>query len=279
REIDPETWRFLFTEDKSKEYSLCFFVRGHNYKFLGLIPTNLHLFGVEDGGTVFLFGTDDMGRDVFSRTICGARVSLFVGLVGVALSFVLGIVIGGISGYFGGKTDLIIQRVIEFLISIPTIPIWMALSAALPPHWSPVKVFFGISIILSFVGWCGIARVVRGKFLELREEDFVTAARLAGATDATIIFRHLVPSFMSYLIVQLTLSIPGMILAETALSFLGLGIRPPAVSWGTLLKGAQNISAIALYPWLLIPAIFVIATVLAFNFLGDGLRDAADPYK
>jgi peptide/nickel transport system permease protein len=199
-------------------------------------------------------------------------------LFGVFLSFILGIIIGGISGYYGGTADEVIQRSIDFLISIPTIPLWMALSAALPRDWSIVKTYFAITIILSIVGWCGLARVVRGKLLSLREEDFTTAARLAGASEWRIIIRHLLPSFTSHLIVSITLSIPNMILGETALSFLGLGMQPPAVSWGVLLQGAQNIVAMALYPWTLIPCIFVIITVLAFNFLGDGLRDAADPY-
>jgi len=278
RDVDLKTWKFIYTEDTSKKYFLHFFVRGYDYKFLGLIPTNIHLFRVEEIGTIFLFGTDGLGRDLFSRTIYGARVSLFIGLVGVGISLFLGTLIGGISGYYGGKTDIIIQRIIEFLISIPTIPLWMALSAALPQDWSPIKTFFAISIILSLIGWCGVARVVRGKFLELREEDFIMAAKLSGCSEWRIIIRHMVPSFVSYLIVQITLSIPSMILGETALSFLGLGIRPPAVSWGALLKEAQNISAVVLYPWLLIPSTFVIVAVLSFNFLGDGLRDAADPY-
>ena len=228
---------------------------------------------------VLLFGTDKLGRDLFSRNIYAARISLSVGLVGVALSFFLGVMLGGISGYYGGTVDTVIQRVIEFLICIPVLPFWMALSAALPPTWSPVKVYFGITIILSIVGWCGLARVVRGKLLELREEDFVTAARVSGAPESRIIANHLLPSFLSYLIVSLTLSIPNMILGETSLSFLGLGIRPPAVSWGTLLQDSQHVRNVILYPWLFIPVFFVIIVVLAFNFLGDGLRDAADPYK
>lgn len=278
RTNDPVTLAFVFKPDPQKKVPLHFFVRGEPYKLLGLFPTNLHLFGAGEE-QVFLFGTDSLGRDVFSRTVSALKISLFVGLVGVALSFILGVVLGGVSGYFGGVTDLIVQRLIEFLLSIPTIPLWLALSAALPPGWSSVAVFFGITIILSLIGWSGIARVVRGKFLELREENYVTASLLAGATPWWIITRHLIPAFSSYLIVQVTLLIPSFILGETALSFLGLGIQPPAVSLGTLLQDAQNIRAVSLYPWLFIPAAFVVAVVLAFNFVGDGLRDAADPYK
>jgi len=278
RKIDPVSWRKVYIEDKARKCPIYFFVHGDKYKFWNLFSSNLHLLGVKEG-TIFLFGTDKLGRDLFSRTLYAARISLFIGLVGVFLSFILGCIFGGISGYYGGAADMIIQRVIEFLISMPTIPLWMALSAALPKDWSPIKVYFGITIILSIVGWCSLARVVRGKLLELREEDFAMAAKIAGATDGKIITKHLLPSFLSYLIVSLTLSIPNMILGETSLSFLGLGLRPPVVSWGVLLKEAQNVHTVSLHPWLLIPALFVIITVLAFNFLGDGLRDAADPYK
>jgi len=276
--LDLKTFHRKYLEDKNKRHSIYFFVHGDKYKFLNLFSSDLHLLGVKKG-TLFLFGTDDLGRDLFSRNLYAARISLSIGLVGVALSFILGSILGGISGYYGGTADMIIQRVIEFLISIPTIPLWMALSAALPQDWSPTKIYFGITIILSIVGWCGLARVVRGKLISLREEDFVMAAKIAGATEERIIIRHLLPSFLSYLIVNLTLSIPYMILGETSLSFLGLGLRPPVVSWGVLLKEAQNVRTVALHPWLLIPGLFVIITVLAFNFLGDGLRDAADPYK
>lgn len=279
RKIDPVTFRRTYTEDRTKKYPIYFFTHGDKYRLWNLFPTDIHLFGVKSGGTIFIFGTDKLGRDLFSRNLHAARISLSIGLVGVFLSFILGCILGGISGYFGGTVDMVIQRVIEFLISIPTIPLWMCLAAALPPHWSPIKVYFGITIILSIVGWCGLARVVRGKLLELREEDFVMAAKIAGATDYRIITRHLLPSFLSYLIVNITLAIPSMILGETSLSFLGLGLQPPVVSWGVLLQDAQNVRSVALHPWLLIPGLFVIITVLAFNFMGDGLRDAADPYK
>lgn len=278
KELDLETFKFKFTEDKTRIYPIHFFVRGEPYKLLGIFPTDKHLFGTE-GFPIFPFGTDSLGRCLFSRTIYGSRISLSIGLIGVFISFLLGIIIGGISGYFGGTIDNIIQRVIELLISIPTIPLWMVLSASLPRDWPVVKTYFVITLILSIIGWCGLARVVRGKLLALREEDFVMAARLSGVSEFRIIVRHLIPSFASHLIVSITLSIPSMILGETALSFLGLGMQPPAVSWGVLLQDAQNISSVALYPWRLIPAFFVILTVLCFNFLGDGLRDAADPYS
>lgn len=277
RELNMKTFQWEFKEDNTKKYQVKLFGRGESYKLWGIFNANRHLFTV-DGHPLFLFGSDNMGRCLFSRSLYGARISLSIGLVGVFLSFTLGIIIGGISGYFGGTVDIYIQRVIEFLSSIPTIPLWMALSAALPKDWPVIKLYFSITIILSIVGWTGLARVVRGKLLALREEDFTMAARLAGASEWRIIARHLLPSFTSHLIVSITLAIPNMILGETALSFLGLGMQPPAVSWGVLLQDAQNIAAVALYPWKLLPSIFVILTVLAFNFLGDGLRDAADPY-
>ena len=278
-ERDPETLEKVYVADKSLIYPIGFLVAGETHKILGLFETDLRLFGVAEPGGIFLFGTDSIGRDIFSRTIYAARLSLSIGLVGVALSFIIGVVLGGVSGYFGGVIDTVIQRVIEFMISIPTIPLWIALSASLPRDWSVVRVYFGIVIILSLVSWGGLARVVRGKFLELRELDYVLAARVANVSEWNIIRVHLIPNFASYLIVHLTLAVPEVILGETALSFLGLGLRAPAVSWGVLLEKAQNIHSVAIYWWTIIPAVFVIVTVLAFNFLGDGMRDAADPYK
>ena len=275
---DPETLRRIYTKNKTKIHPINFFVRGHEYKLLGLFPTDVHFVGVREG-TMFLFGTDELGRDMLSRTILGARVSLMIGLLGVTISFILGCALGGISGYFGGAADMLIQRIIEFLISIPSIPLWMVLASAVPVIWPPVRTYFMITIILSIIGWTGLARIVRGKLLQLREEDFVMAATVYGASDGRIIVRHLLPGFLSYLIVHLTLSVPSMILAETALSFIGVGLRAPVISWGVQLQQAQNVRTIALQPWLLIPAVFVVITVLCFNFLGDGLRDAADPYK
>jgi peptide/nickel transport system permease protein len=277
-EVDFKTFKRVYVEDKTLVYPIHFFVRDDSYKFWGIWRTDLHFFGAGEG-KVFLLGTDGLGRDLFSRMLAGARISLSIGLVGVLLSFALGCLLGGISGYLGGTVDIIIQRIVEFLISLPTTPIWMALSAAVPPKWSPVQTYFAITIILSMVGWAGLARVVRGKLLELRENDYVTAAKIASATDLQIIFDHLLPGFTSYLIVHLTLQIPGMILAETALSFLGLGIRAPAVSLGSLMQDAQNAHTLVARPWLLAPGVLVIITVLLYNFLGDGLRDAADPYK
>ncbi|WP_051001661.1 MULTISPECIES: ABC transporter permease [unclassified Thermotoga] len=276
--IDLETLRRVYTVDKSQIYKIKFFVRGDKYKLWGIWESDLHFIGVEKGGYLFLLGTDALGRDMLSRILYGARISTTIGLVGVFLSFALGIVIGGISGYLGGVVDNFIQRTIEVIRSIPTIPLWMALSAAVPPNWSPVKVYFAVTVILSLTSWTGLARVVRSRFLSLREEDFVMAAKFMGASNFRIIFRHMLPSFISYLIASITLSIPNMILGETSLSFLGLGIRPPAISWGVLLQGAQNLTVVSMYPWLLLPVVFVIVTVLCFNFVGDGLRDAADPY-
>jgi peptide/nickel transport system permease protein len=277
--IDPEALRRTFVIDESVRHPIGLFVRGEPYRLWGLLTLDRHLIGpLEAGAPMYLLGADRLGRDVLSRIIAGARISMSIGLIGVLLSLVLGVLIGGISGYYGGGVDMVIQRVIEFLRSIPTIPLWLGLAAALPPNWPPLRIYFGITIILSLIGWTGLARVVRGRFLALREEDFVMAARLDGSSELRVILRHMVPSFMSHIIAAITLAIPNMILAETALSFLGLGLRSPIVSWGVLLQEAQNIRAVATAPWLLLPGIAVVAAVLALSFLGDGLRDAADPY-
>ncbi len=276
---DPYTLRARYVPDTAARYPLHFFVHGARYKLWGLFGADLHLVGIEDPrGTMYLLGSDRNGRDLLSRVVYGTRISMSIGLVGVALSLILGILIGGVSGYYGGAIDDVIQRVIEFLRSVPSIPLWMALSAALPPHWSALKVYFGITVILSLISWTWLARVVRGRFLAMREEDFIMAANIAGASELAIIARHMVPSFLSHIIASITLSIPDMILSETALSFLGLGLRPPIVSWGVLLQEAQNVRTVVVAPWLFIPGLFVVIAVLAFNFLGDGLRDAADPY-
>ena len=277
-ELDMVTLRTSYEEDRRYIYPLYFLVQGDPYNLWGLFQSDIRLFGIKEDERMSLMGTDKMGRDMLSRVIYGSRVSLSIGLVGVAISFALGIIIGSISGYYGGRTDKVIQRVIESIRSIPTLPLWMALSVALPPDWSIVKTYFGIVIILSIVGWTGLARVVRGKFMSIKEEDFVMAASLHGASEARIIFKHLLPSFYSYIIASLTLSVPGMILGETALSFIGLGLQFPAISWGVLLKEAQAIRVLANAAWLLIPGVFVVIAILAFNFTGDGLRDAADPY-
>jgi peptide/nickel transport system permease protein len=282
RAMDPQTLQITFTEDTSIKYPIQLFAKGNDYKLWGLWQGNIHLFGLsadaQDKQGLFLLGTDRLGRDMLSRIFFGARLSLSLGLVGVFLSLVLGVVLGGVSGYFGGRIDTVIQRVIEFIRTIPTIPLWMTLSAALPNNWSVIQVYFGITVILALVGWTWMARVVRGRFLAMREEDFVLAARLNGSSEMRIILRHMVPSFLSYIIAQLTLNIPGMIIGETALSFIGLGLRPPAISWGVLLQEAMNVRSMALSPWVLTPGLAVVFSVFAFNFLGDGLRDAADPY-
>jgi peptide/nickel transport system permease protein len=278
---DPVTFKRVYTPDLEKKIRVRFFAPGFKYDFLGFIPTNRHLLGVADAKAeeaLFLLGTDEQGRDLWSRLMYGTRTSLIIGLAGVSLSLFLGVLLGGISGLKGGFIDTVIQRVIEILRSIPTIPLWMGLAAALPNDWSIMQVYFAITLIISLIGWTELARVVRGRFLALREEDFVMAAELAGCGQMRIIFTHLVPSFLSHIIAATTLAIPAMIISETSLSFLGLGLRPPAISWGVLLQQAQSIQALAISPWLLLPSIPVIIVILAFNFMGDGLRDAADPY-
>lgn len=278
---DPVTFKRVYEPDPAKKVPIQFFARGYEYKLFGVIPTDRHIVGVDAGAaeeSLFLIGTDPQGRDMWSRLMHATRISLVIGLVGVALSLFLGILLGGISGYYGGMMDTVIQRVIEILRSIPTIPLWMGLAAAMPRDWDVLQVYFVITLIISLIGWTELARVVRGRFLSLREEDFVTAAELSGCSQFRIIFRHMVPSFLSHIIAATTLALPAMIVAETSLSFLGLGLRPPAISWGVLLQQAQNVQTVAITPWLLLPAVPVIIVILAFNFLGDGLRDAADPY-
>ncbi len=279
RERDPDTARVIYETDTETVLPIQLFYGGDSYRFFGLFETNIHFFGVDDRREqINLLGTDDLGRDVFSRLIHGARVTLSAGMIGVAFAFVLGLTLGSISGYFGGWIDGSIQRLMEFIRSIPTIPLWMGLAAALPIAWDPLFVYVLITLILALIGWTSVARVVRGQFFAIRNEDYVMAARLAGASEYRIITKHMLPSMTSYIIAALTLAVPEMILGETALSFLGLGLRPPVVSWGVLLQDAQNLRSISMAPWLLSPGVAVVATVLAFNFLGDGLRDAADPY-
>ena len=277
--LNMENLRREYTPDLENRQRLQFFCSGEAYSMWGLFESRLHFVCAAEGGTFFLLGTDRLGRDLLSRIIYGARISLTIGLFGITLSFLLGIIIGGVAGYYGGWIDNLIQRFIEIVRSFPEIPLWMSLSAIMPVTWPPLWIYFGITIILGLLDWPGLARAVRSKLLSLREEDFCTAAQLMGASPARIIGRHLLPSFASHLIASATLSIPAMILGETALSFLGLGLRPPMTSWGVLLAEAQNINVVVLYPWLMLPVIPVIIVVLAFNFLGDGLRDAADPYK
>lgn len=274
---DPVTFRVSYITDTSKQIPIRFFIRGETYRFWGLFESNFHLFGV-DKGFINLFGTDQLGRDLFSRIMYATRISLSVGAIGVFFVFILGLIMGGIAGYLGGMADEFIMRLMEFIRSIPTLPLWLALAAALPREWSSLKVYLAVTIILASVGWTNLGRRVRSKLISIREEDFILSARLAGCSDTRIIVHHMLPSFMSYIIVDLTISFPYIILAETALSFLGLGLREPIVSWGVLLYSAQNVHSLAQIPWLLITGLFVVVAVLAFNFMGDGLRDAADPF-
>lgn len=277
---DPETLAAVFVEDTAKKIPIQLFGRGYEYLVLGLFTTDIHLLASTDKTRpLFLFGADRLGRDVFSRVIQGSQISLSIGLVGVFFSLLLGVVLGGISGYYGGRIDFVMQRVIDFVLSLPTIPIWLALAAALPQGWPATLQYMMITIILSLTGWAQLARVVRGRFLSLRTEEFVAAARLDGVPEGRIIFRHMLPSFSSHIIASVTLAVPAMILAETSLSFLGLGLQPPTISWGVLLREAQNIRSIATAPWLFLPGVAVVVAVMALNLLGDGLRDAADPYN
>ena len=281
RERNPVTLKPEYKADETKRYSIKLFAKGHDYELLGLFDTNIHLIGLDTDEVpipLYLFGSDRMGRDGFSRLMYATRISMSIGLVGVCLSLFLGVLLGGISGYRGGLADVLIQRFIEFIRSIPTIPLWLGLAAAVPQEWTQIQIYFAITIIISLLGWTTLAREVRGRFLALRSEDFVMAARLYGTSELRIIFRHMIPSFTSHIIATTTLAVPAIIIAETALSFLSLGLRPPTISWGTLLFEAQNLNAISNAPWLMIPAPFVLLAILAFNFMGDGLRDAADPY-
>jgi peptide/nickel transport system permease protein len=278
---DPVTLQRSYAVDPAQRIPVRLFAHGYRYKLLGLIPTDLHLVGTE--GTpaeqsLFLLGTDQQGRDIYSRLVQATRTSMLIGLTGVTLSILFGVVLGGISGYYGGAVDTVIQRVIEITRSIPVIPLWMGLAAAMPRDWSVTQVYFALTVILSVVGWTELGRVVRGRMMQIRNEDFVTAAELAGSRPRRVIFKHMVPLFASHIIAATTLALPLMIVAETSLSFLGLGLRPPAISWGVMLQQAQNVQAVALSPWMLVPVVPVIVVILAFNFLGDGLRDAADPY-
>ncbi|HEY0945301.1 MAG TPA: ABC transporter permease [Opitutaceae bacterium] len=286
RFVDPVTFAKSYVEDPATVVPLGFFVRGEAYSFWGLFTWDRHFFGVKDPQarasgavpTFFFLGAGKFGEDIFSRLVYGARISLSVGLVAIAVTFVLGVTLGGLSGYAGGRTDNVIQRVIEIVNAFPHLPLWLALSAVLPSDWSALAVYFAITVVLSLLSWTGLARVVRGKILALREEEYAVAARLLGASHARVLFRHLLPGFSSHIIVVLTMSVPAMILGETSLSFLGLGLRPPIVSWGVMLQECMSVQTVVNYPWLLMPVVFIVVTVLAFNFLGDGLRDAIDPH-
>jgi len=280
---DPQTFKRVYVADPTHRVSVRLFAHGYEYRLLGLIPMDVHLLGVDGDGrtaenSLFLLGTDVQGRDQWSRLMQATQVSMLIGLASVTVSLVLGVLLGGLAGYFGGLIDLLVMRVVEILRSIPTIPLWMGIGAALPKEWDIMRVFFVMTLIFALIQWTELARVVRGRFLSLREEDFVMAAELAGCSRLRIIFRHLVPSFLSHIIAATTLALPTIIIFETSLSFLGLGLRPPAISWGVMLQQASNVQTLAISPWLLLPAIPVILAILAFNFLGDGLRDAADPY-
>jgi peptide/nickel transport system permease protein len=278
KERDMETLQWIYTPDQERAYPLRFFVRGEPYALWGRFKTDLHFFGIDPSSYVFLLGTDHLGRDILSRVLYAGRVSLTIVLMTVSLNLSLGLLLGGISGLYGGAVDNMIQRAIEVIQGVPSLPLWMGLAAAIPPAWSPVKQYIAISLVLSAIGWTGAARIVRSKFLSTREQDFVLAARLYGTADWRLILVHLIPSFLSYVIVRATLDLPAAILGETSLSFLGIGLRAPALSLGVLLQQAQNIRTVAFYPWLMAPALVLVFAILAYNFLGDGLRDAADPY-